>query len=442
MSTVPAPTQAPGRLPVLGHLWPLLVNPLRFLSSLPAVADVVEIRVGRESMVVVCTPELTSQVLLNSSHAFDKGGAFYENMRSIIGNGIATCPATEHKRLRRLTQPAFRADRMARYAHAIGVQDQALTASWHDGQVLDVLPATRALAIRTALATVFSRSVLGDGLDELSRDVITFVNHQSLARTVMPSLNRLPTPANRRYRSAEVRLLARIDQAIATYRATGTDHGDLMSMFITDHSDDALTDREIRDTAITVLLGNVTASAVGHAWLLHHISRDPGLAAACAAEVRGVCGDRFPTTEDTQRLPTVRAVVAETLRLTTPSWIFTRIATTDTTLGGVHLAANTQILISPYTLHHRSDLFTDPQRFDPTRFTGRDPARTPGWIPFGAGARKCIGDEFAVMDLILTLAWIAAHWRLEPVSRRPVTAQPRLHLEPRGLRLRLHRRKL
>ncbi|MFJ5679702.1 cytochrome P450 [Streptomyces sp. NPDC093097] len=436
------PAQAPGSWPLFGHLKPLLTDPLGLLATLPHLGDVVELRFGRTPTYVVCSPEATEEVLRNSHRAFDKGGTFYENMRSIVGNGMATCPLAQHKRLRRLAQPAFRSGRMTGYAHLIHSQVRTLTSDWHHGQELAVLAEMRDLAIRSNLATMFSRRELGRDITGLRKAVTDFVDHQTVLRMIAPALNRLPTPRNYRYRRSEARLLRFLDEEIAAYRSDGRDHGDLMSMFTTSVDSDRLSDREVRDTAMTVLLGGVTASAVGHAWALYQLSQDAGLDAEVADEARAVTqlDEGRSAAEVMAELPLTRGVVAEVLRRRDPSWIFPRMTVADTTIGTTRLPAGAQVLLSPYVLHHRPDLFPSPENFDPRRWDGRDPHRATGWLPFGAGESKCIGYELAFMDLTLTLACIARSWKVQPCpgSVRP---RPRLHMEPHGLALRLVSRK-
>ncbi|MFE3654081.1 cytochrome P450, partial [Streptomyces sp. NPDC059152] len=239
-STTERPPTAPGGRPLLGHLIPLLTDPLALLAALPHMGDVVELRFGRTPTYVVCSPQAAQQVLTNADHAFDKGGTFYENMRSIVGNGMATCPLSQHQRLRRLAQPAFRSERMTGYARTIQAQVCAFTSDWHHRQALEVLPEMRSLAIHSNLAMMFARREVGGDVAGLRKAVTDFVDHQTVLRMIVPGLNRLPTPRNHRYRRSEAALLRFLDEEIAAYREDGGDHGDLMSMFTTSVDSDRL----------------------------------------------------------------------------------------------------------------------------------------------------------------------------------------------------------
>lgn len=149
--------------------------------------------------------------------------------------------------------------------------------------------------------------------------------------------------------------------------------------------------------------------------------------------------DGVATFEDLPRLEETRNIITETMRLYPPGWLLTRTTTVDTELGGRHVPAGTDVVISPYQMHHRADLYTDPERFDPDRW-GPERAKAisrSAHLTFGAGARKCIGDSYGMTEATLALATIAARWRLEPIPGRKVKAAPyALALGPKGLFMR------
>lgn len=128
--------QAPGALPLVGHLHRLARDPLGFLASLPEYGDLVGVRFGTRRATVVCDPALTLAVL-RDDRTYEKGGPFYDRIGELFGNGLVGCPHGEHRRQRRLTQPAFRRDRMPGYAPAMIEQASQMAASWGDGQVVD-----------------------------------------------------------------------------------------------------------------------------------------------------------------------------------------------------------------------------------------------------------------------------------------------------------------
>ncbi|MFZ3499162.1 cytochrome P450 [Streptomyces sp. 5.8] len=442
--------RAPGALPVLGHLRQLLQDPTGFLSSLPAHGDLVEIRLGSRPTYVVCGPDLASRVLVKEHRRFDKGGPFFDNIALFFGDGLATCPNAKHTRLRRLTQPAFHAHQLADYSSLLARESDIVLGSWQEGQVMDTYPVMQELALRITVSTMFASWFTGaDAEPEAVGETLGHVNTLvagAFLRMVAPSVARLPLPANRRFDQARTTLYAKIDATIDAYRRDDRDHGDLLSMLIApDGTDDALSDREVREQVMTMFIAGIGTTASMLGWALHYLSRNPDLDALVAAEVHRTCGTEPVGHHHLAGLPTLAAVVTETFRIRPAAWMFSRVAVSDADLGGYRIPAGADVLISPYVLHHRPDLFPDPERFDHTRWDGhgRDAAqaeRAGTLIPFGTGPRKCVGREFALMNITLALAAILRTWRLTPATPAPVGICGRAIIEPRGLALRLHHR--
>jgi cytochrome P450 len=150
-------------------------------------------------------------------------------------------------------------------------------------------------------------------------------------------------------------------------------------------------------------------------------------------QVLAVCGPGgAPTVRDLDRLPTVRAVLAEALRLYPPSWAMGRQVREGVDVAGVRLPAGTVVLLSQWVVHRDPRWWADPDGFDPSRFIGRDRGRPRfAYFPFGGGTRQCIGEGFAWTEGVLSLATIVARWRLHPRPGRTPHLNPLLTLRPR-----------
>ncbi|MFI1801183.1 cytochrome P450 [Streptomyces sp. NPDC020379] len=437
---------APGAWPLLGHAFLLARRPFQFVASLPAHGDLVRIRLGPHEAYVVCHPDLVHQALVED-RVVDKGGPFYDRLREVAGNGLGTCQATDHRRQRRLVQPAFRRDRMPGYATIMSEETTALIADWHDDQVLNV-PA----AMDRLTTAVIARCLLGASADPGTDASELFAVYRSvdavssgISRRVMvpvPMIGKLPTPGNRHFTQAQAHLRQLTETLIADYRSAGVDHADLLSMLLAapDGDDQGLSDTEIHDQVITFLLAGTETTASVLSWAWHLIGTHPHIQHQLQTETDTVLGGRPAHHSDLPALELTGRIVNETLRLYPPAWMTTRTTTTDTLLGGHALPAGTTLIYSAYQIHRRADLFPDPDRFDPDRWqsTGNPPKGT--WIPFGGGARKCIGDTFALTQITLTLATIAAHWQLQPIPGKQVRPARRATLTPRELSMRLHQR--
>lgn len=210
--------EAGGAWPLLGHGPALYRRPLAFLESLPAHGRLVRIRMGPRPVVVVCDPELTDR-MLREDQVYDKGGPLFEKARESMGNGLVTCPHADHRRQRRLCQPAFHPARLEGYEQVMAEQVGRLADGWHEGEPVDVMAALYGLTGRIAVQTMFGADLAPDVQDQSLADLRTIVTG-TYRRMLAPGwVNRLPTPGNRRYDRARVRLRASIGRIAADRRA-------------------------------------------------------------------------------------------------------------------------------------------------------------------------------------------------------------------------------
>jgi pentalenene oxygenase len=441
---VPEPEQAwtvgtaPGIFPSIGHGIALFRRPLEFLNSLPSHGDLVEIRLGPQRAWMVCHPELVHR-MLRDTRTFDKGGPQYDRLRALMGDGVVTCPHAEHRRQRRLLQPTFRPSSVAGYTGLMAEESLALCRDWRGGQQVDVSAAMLGLTTR-----LISRVLLSDSLGPAAaaevRHCLAAIVRGLFVRTVVPVdvLFRLPTPANRRYRRAVERVSELIDAAVAE-RRRGAPRDDLLGLLLAagDAEDGGtpVTDREVHDQLVSLLLTGSESPSMCLASAFSLLARHPDVEKRLHAEVDTVLAGRLPEAGDLPRLVYTRSVLTETLRHSPPGWLFTRVTTRETELGGRRLPRGTTVLYSPYLLHHNAAWFPEPGRFLPERWPAGEPAAGPhgALIPFAAGSRKCIGDLFSMAEMTVTLATVAGRWRLSHPPGRVAPPRPGATLGPRSL---------
>jgi cytochrome P450 len=178
------------------------------------------------------------------------------------------------------------------------------------------------------------------------------------------------------------------------------------------------------------------------AWAIYLLAGHPDVEQRLQAEVDAVLGGAAARFDDLPKLELTGRVVTETLRMYPPGWSLARTTTTDTHLGKHPIPAGTILIYSPYLLHHLPDCYPDHDRFDPDRWIDGQHAQPPreAFIPFAAGARKCVGDTFAVTEATLVLATLAARWRLQLLPNQHVRPSRSVVLYPRGLRMRATQR--
>ncbi|WP_330252891.1 cytochrome P450 [Nocardia sp. NBC_00565] len=432
--------RAAAALPLLGHAVSLLRDPLAFLTTLAnGDSDLAEIRIGPLRAVVICDPELTAQVL-QQDQIFDKGGPVFTSGRRIIGNNLVTCPHNEHRRQRRMTQPTFARTRLAGYGNVMTDQVDNMTRQWSNGQIFDLPVKMSELTIKIVMKTMFSGELAPSVMEETLTDVPVIADG-ILSRTVLPSaLSRLPTAGNRRYALAGRRMRAALDDLVVRRRTDTTDYGDLLSalMATRDDGEGVLSETEISDQLMIFFIAGAETTGNALTWALHLIAEHPDIERRLHSEVDRVLAGGPARYEQLSQLELTGHIVSEALRLYPPVWILTRTVSADTWLGGYFLPSGTTVIYSPYLIHHRGDLYENPERFDPDRWSDERAAipRT-AFIPFSAAARKCIGDVFGLAEATIALATITARWRLQPVPGGDVRPVISTVLRPRDLRMRV-----
>jgi cytochrome P450 len=408
--------RAPGAAPLLGHSVQLLRNPMRFLRRMRDLGDVVVISVGREQVVVVNDPVLIRQIMVVDSKKFDKG-ALFEKASAVLGNGLITSSGEFHLRQRRLMQPAFHRSRFPFYMEIMDDVARAKADSWRNDQLLDVPQEMHEITFRTTARTLFSTRLAAPAVEELNVLLPTFLG--GLARRTFspfPFLEKIPTPANRRFNAAVNRMRELVYTMIEAYRADGSDHGDFMSLLLfARHADTGqpMPDAHVYDEAVTLIMAGTETSASMLAWTFYELARHPEIATRVYAEVDAVRGGEQVRMRDLESLPYTQQVLREVMRLY-PLALIPRRAVTEVTIGARRYPPRTQFFISPHALHHDPQFYPAPDTFDPDRWSPERMAdmRRDIYLPFGDGVRRCMGDSFALVDMTIVVCAVASRWQL------------------------------
>lgn len=409
-------------------------NPLVLLTRVrERYGDVVHMSLAGRHAVLVSRPDLAVRLLAGSAADLEKW-RLDGNRRVLFGNGLLTSDGDLWKRQRRVIQPAFERDRMAGYAEAIVRHATARAAAWHDGEVID------AGAEMTAITTLVVGEVmfgldLAPEVDRIRHAVGAAMEYFQLLQPPLGTVrSRLPTRTRRTFLRARDDLDAVVARAVAARTAAGGGGDDMLGMLLSASDEGRPISADlIRDEMLTMLGAGLetTASALAFAWW--EVARHPDAADRLAAEAAAWDG-----TPDPAPLPFARAVFEETLRLHPPAWIVSRVVTGPVEIDGWTAPAGTILLVSPYLMHRAPERFPDPERFDPDRPLPADGVS--GFLPFGAGPRKCIGTHLARAEGPLVLATVARAVRLHAVGPSP-RERPMVTLRPEsGPAMRVERR--
>lgn len=421
----------------------MLRRPLEFLPGLARYGeDVVRLRFGTLPVYVLTHPGAVREMLVPGDRAY-KRGRIFEKLEPALGKGIATVSGAEHHRQRKMLQPVFTRERIANYAAIMGAAARETVAGWCDGDQIAVDTVMNDLALTALTRSLFrftaspeTAEAIKDGMHQLTRGL--------LLRTILPTAwESVPTPGNIRFRRAMARMHRAIDDVILDYRKADQDRGDVLSALLAARDDDGqqLSDSEVHAQVMTLALTGIEAPGAALGWVMHEIGSNPDVARQVRAELDAVLGGRLPTYDDLERLTYLDRVIDEVLRMHTPL-VFMRRTLIDVRIGNTTIPADSELVYSPYLLHHDARWFHDPYRFDPDRWLPENRRRIPkgAFIPFAAGAYQCIGKLFATVELKMVTAAICANWRLEPVAGAEVREIATALVRPNHLPMTVHRR--
>lgn len=412
------------RLGVIQSIRALFGNRIGMLEELGAeIPRIGRASFGRINVVLVNTPELVPEVLIEHVDDYRKGPALRTFARPLLGDGLLVSEGEQHRERRRLVAPAFAHQRVSKYAAVMREHAWAAQTGWKEGQRLDMAEEMMRLTLGIVGRTLFDVDLL-DRAETLRRDITTLQSSLMLQMRVPFRL-----PMRRSTRAAVARLNETVYRMIHDRRASGIDKGDLMSMLLLSKDEETgqhLTDEQVRDEAMTLFLAGHETTAQAMAWSWYLLAQHP---------------QHFERLRS-EGMPFALQVMKESMRLYPPAFMLARSAVRDTSIGGFAVRKDELVFIAPWLLHRDPRNFENPLRFDPDRFLPDREARLPrfAYLPFGGGKRICIGNQFALMEGQIILSTIAAHAGMELVSQRPVGLQPLLTLRPKnGVPVKIHR---
>jgi cytochrome P450 len=439
----------PGGLPILGMLPAIRRNPTAvFMSAARRFGDVVYFRIGPRRGYLITNPADIRHVLQDNARNYHKS-PLYDKLRVSLGNGLLTSEDEFWLRQRRIAQPAFHRQRIATLASVMAEAARDVAAQWQTiasgGRPVDIADEMMRLT-----RTVVLRALLGADLGPFAArvdDAWTIINqHIGESFWSLGFTDSWPTAKYRRFQAARAMLQEAVDYVISRRRRNPSDSADLLSMLLSardEETGEAMTDEQLRVEVTTFLLAGQETTSLALTWTWFLLSQHAGAQRRLEEEIDTVLNGRPPEYADLVNLPYTRMVIDEAMRLYPPAWGFSRQALADDELGGFHLPRGWLAFVIPYVLHRLPAFWQDPDAFDPERFLPERSADRPKFVylPFGAGPRQCIGNQFALIEAQLIVATLAQAYRLHLVPRHRVEPWPLITLRPRfGMPMIIERR--
>jgi cytochrome P450 len=356
-------------------------------------------------VVVVGEPELAKQIFTTSPEEL---GNIQPNLSRMFGSGsVFALDRDDHRRRRRLLAPPFHGKSMKNYESIIEEETLREIGGWPEGRPVATLPSMMHITLNAILRAVFGAH--GAELDELRRLIPPWV-------TLGSRLAALPKPTRTYGRFSPWGQLAKwrrqydivIDKLIAAERADPNfeDRTDVLALMLRSTYDDGsiMSRKDIGDELLTLLAAGHETTAATLGWAFERITRHPDLLAALVDEADNGGNElRQATILEVQRARTVIDFAAR--RVYPPVF----------QLGEWTIPRGYSMMVSIAQIHDDPNVFPDPERFDPQRYIGTKPSSF-AWIPFGGGARRCVGAAFANMEMDVVLRTILRHFAIETTS--------------------------
>ncbi len=432
-------------LPLLGVLPQFRRNPPEFLRhTARSHGDLVHFRLGPQDIYLVSNPDWIKDILVTNQTNFTKS-RFLERAKILLGEGLLTSEGEFHHRQRRLVQPAFHRDRLIGYAAAMVECTARARDQWTNDAQLDLSREMMHLTLAVVTKTLFSANLTSEADNIGAALTQVMVLFDMVLMPFSEWVEKLPLPSVRRFQKARDFLDQTIYAIIAERRASKQDKGDLLSMLLLAQDEDKsrMTDKQIRDEALTLFLAGHETTANALMWTWYLLSQNPSASAKFYDEIDRVLGGRLPTFDDLPQLKYAEGVFAEAMRLYPPAWVVGRRAKTEYAIGAFTVPPRAILMMSPWVVHRDARWFTDPDEFRPERWAEASDRPKFSYFPFGGGTRVCIGERFAWMEGVLLLATIAQRWRFKLVPGHPVATNALITLRAKhGMKMVAEQRSL
>ena len=423
----PRPPLAPDNLSAFGRIRAMSQNPITSWGQRAYEEEIIQGRFFGHSSFILNTPDAIRHVLVDNYENYTRTPAGIRVLRPVLGQGLLIAEGKAWKHQRRTLAPAFTPRAVSTLVpHMIAVTDETIVKlANHVGEPVDLREVMQRMTLEIAGRTMFSF-----GMDQHGPALRDFVMEYGdrLARPhFLDLLLPLSWPSPQDFARARFRKrwTAFVAMLMAERRAAGKKAGappsdlfDLMGAARDPETGNAFTDEQLGDEVATMILAGHETTATALFWSLYLLAQDPATQDAVAAEVEGVAAGGVP---DVERLKFTRAVIDETMRLYPPAYLIARTAYAPDTVAGLPVRRDDVVLIAPWLLHRHEKLWRDPNAFVPARFM--PPAPPPdrfAYLPFGVGARVCIGAHFALVEATLALARIIGAFRVTLLDQEPV----------------------
>jgi cytochrome P450 len=428
---------------LLGPVYYVRRDPLYWISKwIEDHGDIFRIKSPLGQATIVASPDFARQVLVDHYAHYQKKSRPYNVLRILMGNGLVTSEGEFWRGQRKLVQPAFHRRRLeALFATMVERVSDAvarLTPAARSGEPVDLAPLLSQLTLDIISRAMFSSDVQGAAAD-VSR-YVAILNEYALHMLRHPWLfllpRRFPTPFTATQQRSLQSLNRIVHDIIQSRRRDPQVRDDLLSMLLSaceEGTGRGMTDAQLRDEVMTIFVAGHETTANAMAWLLYLVSQHSAVEERLLADIEAHWPEGGLTYENIGAFAYVRQVVEESLRVYPTIWSVGRSCTEADELGGHHIPVGMNVVVPIFHLHWDKRFWPEPRKFDPSRFTPerRPPADSMTYLPFGAGPRSCIGNHFAIQELMIMTVLLHRHFQFRVQTGFTVEPDPLITLRPK-----------
>jgi cytochrome P450 len=358
----------------------------------------------------ISNPETVDYVLRTNAKNYAKQTLQYKSLSIVTGEGLLTADGEIWKSHRKVLQPAFHRAMQSLVIESIEDSYLVLKEKWTQSPEIEIAAAMQHLTLEVVGRALFGKSLSGESEAIASATIAALDVVVAKAQMPLPIPTWVPTKNHRKLNLA----IRQLDKAVEQLLLSPATHPDaFISLLREAHETDPqkFDIKAIRDEIVTFIVAGHETVASAMAWMWQLLNEKTEILQTCISEAKSA-----PHLNDLAQVPYLQSVFAETMRLYPPAWLITRSTISNDTLEGVEIPANALIIMSPYMLQHQGS-WQDPEKFDPSRFS--DPqsqlARSE-YLPFGLGARMCIGRDMALVEGPLLMARILRDFDVRPTN--------------------------
>ena len=420
------------KTPAIVQLSRWIFSPMSFMEDCAKrYGDIFRLRLSRD-IVMVSNPQALQQILTGDTKDFEAPGDLNRLFEPLMGqNSLIILSGAPHQRQRQLMMPPFHGERMRTYDETIANVTEQIMKQWEIGKPFSIRSSTQAITLRVIMQAVFGlyEGDRAQKLEKLLAEILDVTGSPlSMTMIYFPILQRdlgAWSPWGR-----FLRLREEIDKLIyeeISERRENPDPSrtDILSLLMAarDEQGRSMTDEELRDELMTLLTAGHETTATALAWAFYWIHKIPTVREKLLQELDSLGENPDPNT--IFKLPYLNAVCNETLRIYPVGMLtFPRVPKVPLSLIGYDIKPGTVLIGSIYLTHRREDLYPEPEKFKPERFLERQYSPYE-FLPFGGGARRCIGFAFALFEMKIALATILSSLELELADNREVKPKRR-----------------